>query len=204
MNTQTLKNASFGSLLTLVLGNPVAAFHVEELLAQSTKIPSKEQLMKIEGVGEANALKVLACMEMSTRYVVGTEAKSVTTPEDVVPRLAWLKFEEQEHFVVITLDSSNHVIGTHDVTKGLVNKTAVAPREVFRHAVVDNAVSVMIAHNHPSGNTAPSEDDYAVTRVLCAAGKVLQIPVIDHIIVSRSGFRSICRENPEIFESCIA
>ena len=204
MNTQMLKTASFGSLLTLILGNPATAYNVENFLASSPKIPSKEELMKIDGVGEANALKVLACCELSTRYIVGTEAKSVTSPEDVIPRLAFLKFEEQEHFVVITLDSSNHVIGVHDVTKGLVNQTQVAPREVFRHAVMDNAVSVMVAHNHPSGNTEPSQEDRNLTRTLCAAGKIMQVPVIDHIVIGRCGFTSICRENPELFESALA
>ena len=204
MNTQMLKTASFGSLLTLILGNPVTAYNVENFLASSPKIPSKEELMKIDGVGEANALKVLACCELSTRYIVGTEAKSVTSPEDVIPRLAFLKFEEQEHFVVITLDSSNHVIGVHDVTKGLVNQTQAAPREVFRHAVMDNAVSVMVAHNHPSGSTEPSKEDIGITRVLCAAGKIMQVPVIDHIVIGRCGFTSICRENPELFDRVLA
>ena len=183
MNTQMLKTASFGSLLTLILGNPVTAYNVENFLASSPKIPSKEELMKID---------------------VGTEAKSVTSPEDVIPRLAFLKFEEQEHFVVITLDSSNHVIGVHDVTKGLVNQTQAAPREVFRHAVMDNAVSVMVAHNHPSGSTEPSKEDIGITRVLCAAGKIMQVPVIDHIVIGRCGFTSICRENPELFDRVLA
>ena len=193
MNTQMLKTASFGGLLTLILGNPATAYNVENFLASSPKIPSKEELMKIDGVGEANALKVLACCELSTRYFVGTDAASVSTPEDVLPRLAWLKFEEQEHFVVVTLDSNNHVVGAHDVTKGLVNQVQAAPREVFRHAVADNAVSVIIAHNHPSGNTEPSRQDIEITRTMCAAGKVMQVPVIDHVVIGRCGYTSISK-----------
>lgn len=201
MRNENLKNASVGALLACIIGNPVTAYSVEKLLAESTDIPTKEELGRIAGVGPATAEKILACCELSARYIVATEAKSVTTPEDVLPRLAWLKYEEQEHFVVVTLDSGNHVIGVHDVTTGLVNKTPAAPREVFRNAVMDNAVSVIIAHNHPSGYSEPSEQDFAITRVLCAAGKVLQIPVLDHVVIGKAGHTSICRREPEIFQT---
>ena len=102
--------------------------------------------------------------------------------------------------MVVTLNSANYVINVHDVTSGLVNQTPIAPREAFAKAIEDRAVSVILAHNHPSGSTEPSEQDFAITRVLCAAGKVLQIPVIDHIIVGKGGYTSMCRLDPEMFE----
>ena len=195
-----MKTASVGTLLYTILGNEETARKVEDLLASSPNIPSKEQLMKIKGIGLSTAYKVLACCELSARYLVGTDAQKMLAPEDLVARLAFLKYETQEHFCVVTLDAANHVIGVHELTTGLVNQCPVHPREAFRKALLDNAVSVVFAHNHPSGNTEPSQEDFAITRVLVAAGRVMQIPVLDHIVISRAGHTSLLRNNPEIFE----
>ena len=163
-------------------------------------LPTMDSLRKIHGLGTVKASQILACLELSNRYILSAKAVSVVSPEDLLSRLAGLKFEERERFVVVTLNSANYVIDVHEVTSGLVNQAPIHPREAFVQAIKDNAVSVIFAHNHPSGSTEPSEQDYAITRVLCAAGKVLQIPVIDHIIVGKGGYTSLCRENPEIFE----
>ena len=196
-----LKEKSIGYLLAAVVGEPVAAGAVEKVLATSNGIPDKETLTRISGIGEATANRILAVLELQTRYFVGTEQTSVTSPEDLMPRLSWLRYETQEHFCVVTLDSSNHVIKVHDLTKGLVNQCPAHPREVFKAAVDDNAVSIILAHNHPSGGNEPSDQDIGLTRSLCGAGKVMQIPVIDHLVVSKTGFTSICRRMPTIFES---
>lgn len=196
-----LKDCTNSKLLEMLVGDVETAYRIENYISNYNGIPDKTDLMKIKGVGETTANRVLACLELTTRYIVGTKTESVNKPEDIALKLAWMRYEEQEHVVVITLDSSNQVIKIHEIGKGLVNQVSIAPREVYRHAVEDNAVSVMIAHNHPSGRLEPSPEDYGITRVLCAAGKILQIPCIDHLVISRRGFTSICRENPEIFES---
>ena len=123
--------------------------------------------------------------------------------KELIPerKIVSLKYEPQEHFVLVSLDSSNNIIKVHELTLGLVNQTQVHPREAFARAIEDRAVSVIFAHNHPSGNTMPSPEDFAITRVLCAAGKIIQIPVIDHIIIGKRGITSLCREKPEIFEA---
>ena len=194
------REKSTSYLLALILGDVDVAFKVEKLLSESVTIPTVEQLTKIRGVGLAIARKVLACCEMSARYIVGEKAESVTEPEYIGRLLASLKYEDQEHLVCVTLDSKNHIINKHIITTGLVNQTPVHPREAFREAVKDNAVSVIFAHNHPSGSTNPSPEDISITRVLNAAGKILQIPVLDHVIISRTGVHSICREHPEMFD----
>lgn len=204
MNTTTttnFKTATTGMLLATIIGNPVTAFSVEKLLSSRSTLPTIEELKRINGIGQSTAEKVLAVCELSARYIVGTEQNTVTDPEDVLPRLAWLKYEQQEHMMAITLDSSNHIIGVHDLTTGLVNQTPVHPREAFRKAILDNAVSVIFAHNHPSGSTEPSAEDMSITRILCASSKILQIPVLDHLIISKSGYTSICRREPDIFET---
>lgn len=187
-------------LMTTVLGDKDVAERVCTLIANSTKLPTKEQLMRLRGVTERRANIVLACLELSATPIVGTESKVYLGPGEVARRLCFLKYTVQEEFYIMTLDSHNHEIGVHEICVGLVNKTPVHPREAFAHAVADRAVAVIFAHNHPSGDSSPSNDDYAITRVLCAAGKIMQIPVLDHIIVSRTGFTSICKDSPEIFE----
>ena len=191
-------------LFGAILGDVELARQVTEYLAKCSRIPTKGELMRFRGIGESTADKILACCELSARYVVGTEAVAITAPEILVSRyLCSMKYEAQESMVVVTLDAGNHVIGTHRVTKGLVNQTPAAPREVFRVALMDNAVSVIVAHNHPSGSCEPSKEDISLTRVLCAAGKIMKIPVLDHIVVAKSGFTSICRMQPEIFEEAL-
>ena len=163
----------------------------------ATALSNEELIALILGSGTRESSVFL---ELSSRYILTSRAASVIAPEDLLSRLAGLKFEQQEHFVVVTLNSANYVINVHDVTSGLVNQAPIAPREAFAKAIEDRAVSVVLAHNHPSGSTEPSEQDFAITRLLCAAGKVLQIPVIDHIIVGRGGYTSMCRLDPDMFE----
>ena len=194
------KDASAGVLLTTILGDPMLAYRVEKILANSPRLPKKNELMRINGVGEATALKILACCELSARYFVGTEATSISTPEQLAVRFCSLRFEPQEHFCMASLDTSNNIIDVHEVTVGLVNQVPVHPREVFRYAVLDNATSIAVAHNHPSGSTEPSDEDIAMTRCLVAAGNIMRIPVIDHLIVSRTGTASMLRQMPELFE----
>ncbi len=194
-------------LLALILGSGNQDCNVFELsrrlsdfLSNQTQVPTLAQIREIRGLGRVKAAQVLACLELSGRYILSNKSNPIVSPEDLVSRLSFLKYEEQEHLVVVTLNSVNGVIRVHEITTGLVNKTPVHPREAFAKAIEDRAVSVVFAHNHPSGSVEPSLDDMAITRVLCASGRILQIPVLDHIIVGKGGFTSICRNNPELFE----
>jgi len=105
----------------------------------------------------------------------------------------------QEQFFVITLNGSHNVISIHFITIGLVNKTIVHPREVFYHAIKDNAVSLVLAHNHPSGQLCASEEDEEITRRLIDASKIMGFHVVDHIIFSKNDYFSM-RENNLCFE----
>ena len=194
-------------LLALVLGSGCPNCDVFQLsrnlsdyLASVNRFPTISDLMKVRGLGRVKASKVLACLELSSRYMLGARAISVTKPEDLESRLSHLKYENQEHMVLVTLNSSNVVINVHELTRGLVNQTLVHPREAFVHAKEDRAVSVIVAHNHPSGSSEPSTEDLQLTRNLCSVGKIVQIPVIDHLIISRCGLTSLCRLYPDIFE----
>lgn len=106
--------------------------------------------------------------------------------EPILKELEALKFQEVECFVCITLSSCYKIIGTYVISQGLVNRTLVHPREVFRPAIADNAVAIIIAHNHPSGNLEPSTEDKGTTKRIRQAGDLLGIKVLDHLIVSPS------------------
>lgn len=197
-------------LLALILGSGTQecnvfelSRHISDYLSSATQVPTIESLCRIRGLGKVKATQILACLELSGRYILSNKAVAVMTPEDLLSRIAYMKYEAQEHLVAVTLNSANNVINIHELTTGLVNQTPVHPREAFVKAIEDRAVAVIFVHNHPSGSTEPSEQDYAITKVLCAAGKIVQIPVIDHIIIGKCGFTSLCREMPELFEGCM-
>lgn len=197
-------------LLALILGSGTQecnvfelSRHISDYLSSATQVPTIESLCRIRGLGKVKATQILACLELSGRYILSNKAVAVMTPEDLLSRIAYMKYEAQEHLVAVTLNSANNVINIHELTTGLVNQTPVHPREAFVKAIEDRAVAVIFVHNHPSGSTEPSEQDYAITKVLCAAGKIVQIPVIDHIIIGKCGFTSLCRETPELFEGCM-
>jgi len=119
---------------------------------------------------------------------------SINSPRNILPHLEFIRNEEQENFVVVSLTSANTVINTTVITKGLVNSTQVHPREVFRQAIKDNAVGIIVAHNHPSGNITASPQDLKVTDLLLDASKIIGIELLDHIIVSSKGWLSIKAE----------
>lgn len=123
----------------------------------------------------------------------------VRTPSDAIPALASIRLSPQEIMAVIDLDGSNQIIKTREVTQGLVNQSQVHPREVYRGAILNNAVSILVAHNHPSGNLEPSESDLISTRRLVEVSKTIGIPVLDHLIVTADGFLSIRERFPAYF-----
>ena len=174
---------------------------LSEFLSMETSVPTLERLRKIRGLGKVKAAQILACLELSGRFILSDKAIPVSVPEDILSRVAYMKYESQEHLVVISLNSANYIVRIHELTTGLVNQTPVHPREAFAMAIEDRAVSVIFVHNHPSGSLEPSPEDISITRVLCAAGKILQIPVLDHIIIGKRGFTSMCRMFPDVFES---
>ena len=102
---------------------------------------------------------------------------------------------DREHFVMIALDTKNKIIGFHVVSIGTLNETLTHPREIFKAAFMMNAARIILAHNHPSGDPTPSDLDIAITKRLCTAGRLLDVPVLDHIIVGEH--RSVSFADPE-------
>ena len=106
------------------------------------------------------------------------------TPAAVYEYLAGeLRYEQQEHFIALMLDSRRHLIRRCTISKGTINRTMVHPRDVFREAITSNAASIILAHNHPSGDVSPSKLDRELTRELVNAGDAMHIPITDHLII---------------------
>ena len=132
-------------------------------------------------------------------YGVGTVRPHVETPEDAMVHLWDMSTFEQEVLRVLLLDTRHHVLDAVDVVRGSVNSAQVRIAEVFRPAVRINATAILLAHNHPSGDTMPSADDIALTQQVIQAGRLLDIEVLDHIIVAGTSYRSLRRDKPELW-----
>ena len=123
----------------------------------------------------------------------------IASPKDVFVALKQFHGKRQENFLVLTLDGAHQVIGIRIVTTGILNRTLVHPREVYSYAIIDNAAGIVVAHNHPSNCLTPSSEDVEVTQRLKAAGEILGIPLLDHIIFSKDGYLSFVERG--IFDS---
>ncbi len=118
----------------------------------------------------------------------------ITSADDVYQFLAEYAIKKQEHFLVITLDGASHVIAKRVIHIGTINQSLVHPREVFHSAILDNAVGIIVAHNHPSGTLEASNADISITNRLKDVGKLVGIDLLDHVIISKKGFYSFSDE----------
>ena len=145
-------------------------------------------------VGEAKAAQLMAALELGKRLVSTQpdERATVRSPQDVNNLLmAEMAFLEQEHLRVVLLNTRNQVLSISEVYKGNVNTAVVRVGEVFRDAVREGCPALIVVHNHPSGDPAPSPDDAAITRQIAEAGRLLGIDVLDHVVIARKGFASL-------------
>lgn len=167
--------AEAGGALRWIARQPVAALRV------------------VPGVGTARAVTIHASLELGRRMAVEgrQDGFPVRSPRDVIeyfaPRMEDLPVEE---FHVAVLDAQHRLERDITVTRGILNSSLVHPREVFREAIAERAAAIILVHNHPSGDPEPSADDKAVTEQLVAAGRLLDIPVHDHVIIGRGRYSS--------------
>lgn len=125
--------------------------------------------------------------------------KAVRAPGDLEQFVEPLKHYAEEHFVAFHLDANYGVVGHQIVSHGTLSASLVHPREVFKAAILSNSFALIVAHNHPSGSLSPSAEDVETTRQLLAAGRLLGIPLVDHVIVSSHGQRSLREYKPELW-----
>jgi DNA repair protein RadC len=131
--------------------------------------------------------------ELTKRRYRGKRPVEIRNPDDVARILPKLRNEQREHFMVVLLNARHEVLAIETVSIGSLNASIVHPREVFKPAIVQSAASVVLAHNHPSGDPEPSEEDLTITKRLVQVGELLGVAVLDHVILAKRGvvsFRS--------------
>ena len=192
-------------LLQLILGRGIAGESVvvtaQKLLTQFGSLQklseaSVEELSSIKGIGLAKAAQIKATFEISRRLSTQTspyKSKELTDPEKVFKFMRGkIKDYKKERLYVISLNTRSWTV--NEVSVGTLDSSIAHPREAFSEAIKSNASSVIFVHNHPSGDTEPSQEDIELTRQLVEAGKLLGIEVLDHIVITANDFRSIIKK----------
>jgi len=194
---------SNSELLAIVLRSGKKGENVIELANKILKRFSKDELPNLTfndlkdypGLGPAKACEIVACFELGKRLLKDKKAEIYLKPREIWEELKDLRDHKKEHFVIFYLDSRNQEIKREIVSVGSLNANLVHPREVFEPAVRNLAAQIILAHNHPSGDPEPSEDDLEITKRLVESGKILGIEVVDHIIITKTGFISFKEKN---------
>jgi DNA repair protein RadC len=148
----------------------------------------------VEGIGKIKAVQIMAMLEFSKRVAKQQAVKEfkISSPASIAKiYMQEMRYLKQEHFKVVYFDIKNNILGDRDITIGTINTTIVHPREVFSEAVKMSAASVIVLHNHPSGDAQPSKEDIQVTKRLSEAGKILGIDLLDHIVIGDGQYISL-------------
>ncbi|MGE3151029.1 MAG: DNA repair protein RadC [Nitrospiraceae bacterium] len=183
-------------LLAVLLGKGTLGMDVMTLAAKLVKVVDEqglsvrpEDLRGFEGMGDAKVTLLLAALEFARRRIKSDGLK-IATPADLLPHIRHYADRKQEHFLCASINGANEILNIRVVSIGLVDRTPVHPREVFADAVTDRASAIIVAHNHPAGGLEPSPTDVEMTKQLKAAGAVIGIALLDHIIFNRTGYFS--------------
>jgi DNA repair protein RadC len=186
---------------TRTRNGPVSAVQLGRALLReygslrSLSVRDVREMMRVTGVGPVKAAQLAAAVEIGRRIESehgNAERIQVCSPDDVaavfIPRMRDLK---REVFKIVLLNTANVILSDYTVSEGGLASSIVEPRAIFQKAVLENAAAVICIHNHPSGNREPSREDIRITRQLVEAGKLMGIPVHDHLIVAGNGYTSM-------------
>jgi len=193
---------SSAELLAIILRTGTAEENVLQLagriLAQYNGLQglariSADELASIKGVGKVKAIQMVAALEFGRRanMIQSDERPQITKAADAAQLVTDMRHLQQEQIRVILLDSSRRVIAIPTVYIGTVNMSVLRVSEIYREAILRNSPAVIMVHNHPSGHPMPSPEDINLTRTLLAAGELLDIQLIDHLIIAQDGWKSL-------------
>jgi len=183
-------------LLAVLLGKGTQKHDVLSIARKLIKIIDRkgiklgpEDILDLDGIGTAKAALIAAAFEFVRRRIK-PEGLKIKFPADVLPLIRHYGDRKQEHFICVSINGANEVMNARVITIGLINKSHVHPREVFADVIAERASAVIIAHNHPVGDLAPSKEDKEITAQMKAAAKVLGINLLDHIIFNSKSYYS--------------
>lgn len=195
-------NLSNEELISIILKTGTSGYSVKTLsrniLSELDDITSLKdmtinRLTKIKGIGKVKAIELLSAIELGKRVYYANEQKEVVL-NNSRKIFEYFKniftYEKQENFYALYLDTKSKLISFKLLFKGTLNSSTVHPREVFKYAFLESAASVIVIHNHPSGDISPSIQDIEVTESLMKIGSIIKIPVIDHIIIGKDKYYS--------------
>ena len=201
------ENLSAQELLAIILGRGSAGESVTVTVQRlfdkfenlnNLAIASLEELSEIRGIGLANACQIKAAFEMANRWDKSINIKNkrvIKTPEEAYCELKGkFRGKKKEYFWAILLDTRNQIIKLVEISVGSLDSSIVHPRELFKEAIASSSSSIIVAHNHPSGNPEASQEDIALTKRLIQAGNIVGIEVIDHLIIGDGKYVSLKRE----------
>ncbi len=189
------ENLKDKELLAILLGTGIEGKNVLELSEQILeKYPLKnflqlkyEDLTKIKGINSAKACTILASQELVKRAldVRDESLPKINSVEDILAQVVYMRDKTREHLMALFLNARNELLYKKPMFIGTLNASLVHPREIFQEALKQNACSVILAHNHPSGDNEPSEEDLEITKRIKEAGQIMGIEVLDHVIITK-------------------
>jgi len=201
MKSQGSHVLSDAEVLAIILQK---GFRGENIIDMSNRVISKygldklsscslNELKEVKGIGEAKAMQIKAAFELAKRSEVEVGEKIfIKTAEDAVKLVKpKLKDKKKEYFLILSLDSRNNLIKISEISIGSLNANLVHPREIFKEAIQALANSIILIHNHPSGDAIPSKDDIDITKQLIDAGEIMGITILDHIVIGNQDYKSM-------------
>ena len=156
-----------------------------------------ERLKEIHGIGTVKAVQILCLSELAKRLAKETAKEGLvfSLPSTIADYyMEEMRHQKQEHMKLLMLNSKSKLLGEKDISKGTVNASLVSPRELFIEALERQAVAIILIHNHPSGDTTPSENDMLLTKRVQEAGRLIGIELLDHIIIGNNCYMSFAEE----------
>jgi len=198
---------SAAEILALIMGRGISGESVmvtaQRLLSQFGDLEgisgaSVEELLQVRGIGLAKAAQIMAAFELANRldsHQGASQQPLVKSPKDVAAVVgSRFRGKKKEHFLALFLDTRSRLIKVSEISVGSLDTSVVHPREVFKEALAASAASVIFAHNHPSGDTTPSEEDIGLSKRLAEAGQIMGVDVLDHIIFASGDYLSLKRQ----------
>lgn len=190
---------SLSELISIIIGDAPNCMEIADYLVDKFKTPHGLKQARLDelqafGLGEKRAMRIIAAFSLGERYYRQTweEKCAVHSPTDVANLVLYeMSSLDHEELWVVLLDTRNNVVSIDKLYKGSVNQSQVRVSEIFRSAVIKNSPSIIIIHNHPSGDPTPSPDDVGLTRAIVQSGKMLDIDVLDHLVIGQGRWASL-------------
>jgi len=193
----TIDKMTFKNLLATSTREKEDSYVVNEIFTRYPSVKellvvTKEELMQIKGIGKVKATQIIAALQLARMNPCPSEDRfTIRSPEDAYDYLSDMQYLDREHFIVLGLNTKNEILFKETVFIGSLNASIVHPRECFKHLIRRSCASAIVAHNHPSGDVAPSMEDVNVTKRLAEAGKMIGIEILDHIVIGHEKYSSL-------------